>query len=248
MPDDLEPLLQSWPFDPGAIQVRAIRGNDGRPKLQLRLDLGLLQMETTGRPDGQRPFGCESLLEHYEKIAGRAEKDGCFDLFKLKLEDCLQLQQEAIQYHHRYLAFFQLQNFVAVIADTERNLRVLDFILQHAETPEMAATFQQFRPYVLMMLTRARGTHAIQNDEYALALKHIEWGIHEIRSFLQAGHPPEWVEQSAELHSLQNWLNEVKDRRPLTAREKLQKQMQDAVKNEDYERAARLRDALEELR
>ena len=248
MPEDLESILQNWPYDPGSVQVRAIVGDDGRSKLQLRLDLGLLQMETTGRPDGQRPLGCESLLEHYEKLSKRAEKEGCLALFKLKLEDCLKLQQEAIQYHHRYLAFFQLQNFASVIADAERNLRLLDFIFQHAETPEMATTFQQFRPYVLMMLTRARGTLAIQNEEYTLALKHIEWGIHEIRAFLQANFPPESVEQSPELHSLQSWFDEVKDQRPLTAREKLQKQMLDAVKNEDYERAARLRDALEELR
>ena len=49
---DLNTLLNEWPHEPGAIKVRKILGLDGREKLQLRIDLGMLQMEMTGRPDG----------------------------------------------------------------------------------------------------------------------------------------------------------------------------------------------------
>ena len=56
---DLNTLLRDWPHEPGAIKVRKIIGLDGREKLQLRIDLGVLQMEMTGRPDGARPQGCE---------------------------------------------------------------------------------------------------------------------------------------------------------------------------------------------
>ena len=54
---DITPLLKGWDYEPGAINVRKISGLDGAPKLQMRLDLGLLQMELTGRPDGAKPHG-----------------------------------------------------------------------------------------------------------------------------------------------------------------------------------------------
>src|ERR1051325_8899611 len=44
---DLNTLLRDWPHEPGAIKVRKIVGLDGREKLHLRLDLGVLQMEVT---------------------------------------------------------------------------------------------------------------------------------------------------------------------------------------------------------
>ncbi len=56
---DLNSLLKDWPHESGAIKVRKIIGLDGNEKLQLRIDLGVLQMEMTGRPDGQRPHNCE---------------------------------------------------------------------------------------------------------------------------------------------------------------------------------------------
>jgi hypothetical protein len=247
MMEDLDSLLRNWPFEPGTIQVRMVEARDGRLKIQLRLDLGVLQMEVSGRPDGQTPFGCESLLDHFERLAVRFEQEDKAELFRLTAEDCLRLQQEGIQYYHRYLAFFQLQNYEAVIRDTKRNLRLFDFVTKHADKPDMASMFQQFRPYVLMMLTRAQGMLALQNKDYNLALKYISKGIQDIKTFLQEHFPPELIEQSAELNFLQNWEKEIQEQRPLTPREKLQQQMLDAVEQEDYERAARLRDALREL-
>src|SRR5580704_9914808 len=100
---DISSLLDQWDYQPGQVVVRRFRGKDGIDKIQLRVDLGLLQMNATGRPDGKRPFGRESLLEHY---AGLREKfqieHGADDKeFRLGPEDCAKLQQEAIQYHHR---------------------------------------------------------------------------------------------------------------------------------------------------
>src|SRR5438093_71165 len=51
---DLNTILKDWPHENGHVKVRKITGLDGREKLQLRVDLGVLQMEVTGRPDGQR--------------------------------------------------------------------------------------------------------------------------------------------------------------------------------------------------
>ncbi|MBL0927979.1 MAG: UvrB/UvrC motif-containing protein [Phycisphaerales bacterium] len=69
---DIARLLNEWPYEPGQINVRVIEGEDGNPKIQMRLDLGLLQMEMTGRPDGQRPSGYESYLEYCEALLDEA--------------------------------------------------------------------------------------------------------------------------------------------------------------------------------
>ncbi|PCI09955.1 hypothetical protein COB72_04990 [bacterium] len=63
---DLTKLFEEWPFEPGQITVRVIEGDDGMSRIQVRLDLGLLQMSTENRPDGKRPHGYDSLLEYYE--------------------------------------------------------------------------------------------------------------------------------------------------------------------------------------
>lgn len=63
---DISKLLNSWPYDPGKLNVRLITAEDGEQRLQVRLDLGVLQMHLEGRPDGQRPHGYDSLLEYHE--------------------------------------------------------------------------------------------------------------------------------------------------------------------------------------
>ena len=88
---DLNSLLRDWPHEPGAIKVRRIIGLDGREKLQLRIDLGVLQMEVAGRPDGQRPHNCESLLAYHQRRADRAEARG--ETYELSAEQCNDLQQ-----------------------------------------------------------------------------------------------------------------------------------------------------------
>ena len=41
---DITPVLKGWDYEPGTINVRKINGVDGSSKLQMRVDLGLLQM------------------------------------------------------------------------------------------------------------------------------------------------------------------------------------------------------------
>ncbi len=73
---DLTKILSQWPFEPGKINVRLIEGEDGEHKIQVRLDLGILQMELDWRPDGVRPHGFDSLLEYYESRLDQAMRGG----------------------------------------------------------------------------------------------------------------------------------------------------------------------------
>ena len=112
---DITPTLRGWDYEPGTINVRKVTGIDGLPKLQMRLDLGLLQMEITGRPDGARPHGFESLLEFYEdQIAEYKRERGSDDGFHLTNAQCQSLREEAVMYYHRYLSLFVLGEFPGV--------------------------------------------------------------------------------------------------------------------------------------
>jgi hypothetical protein len=46
---DISHLLEQWDYQPGLASVRKFTTKDGVDKIQLRLDLGILQMNTTGR-------------------------------------------------------------------------------------------------------------------------------------------------------------------------------------------------------
>lgn len=246
---DIAHLLDRWDYQPGQVVVRRFKGRDGQEKIQLRLDLGLLQMNVEGRPDGKRPFGHESLLEHFESQLEKhlAAHQGSEEGFVLKAEDCAKLQQEAIQYHHRYICLFQLEDYAGVIRDTERNLEVFDFVEQFADTDEMAWSLQQFRPQLLMMQIRAQGTLTLKDNDFAATLRLIEEGLEEIREFYRDQSRLDLMEQSGEIHSLEAWLQEINNLRPLSEREKLEHALNEAVEREDYEKAAEMRDALRNL-
>jgi hypothetical protein len=154
---DLNTILKDWPHESGSIKVRKIAGLDGREKLQLRVDLGVLQMEMTGRPDGRRPHNCESLLEYYQKRAARAGQK--HEAYELTPEQCAELQQEGIQYYHRYLSLFQINDFEGVVRDTQRNLDLFTFVAEHTDREEFSWALQQFRAY----------------DEYASQGIHSAW-------------------------------------------------------------------------
>jgi hypothetical protein len=70
---DLARILEDWPYEPGQINVRIISGDDAEPKIQVRLDLGVLQMNLDGRPDGVEPHGYPSYLEYYEQRIDTAD-------------------------------------------------------------------------------------------------------------------------------------------------------------------------------
>src|ERR1700733_9474238 len=85
---DISALLDQWDYQPGQVVVRKFRGKDGLEKIQLRVDLGLLQMNAKGRPDGKRPFGHESLIEHFQEQLERFRREHAHDdkTFRLTAE------------------------------------------------------------------------------------------------------------------------------------------------------------------
>jgi len=68
MTDDIGHILDTWPNDPkDDLTARIIEGVHGE-KLQMRIDMGIIQMNLDGAPSGEHPDGFESWFEYYEKV------------------------------------------------------------------------------------------------------------------------------------------------------------------------------------
>lgn len=246
MSKDLNSVLAGWEHDPEDFQVRIVPGDDGREKLQVRVDLGLLQMEMSGRPDGRSIQGHDSLLDLQEARQRASAAIG--EDFELSESDCGDLMREGVQYYHRYVALFHLERFDRVVVDTSRNLRLFAFVVRHAERVKDKMQFDQYRPYVSMMRARALGQIALERDETRTALTAIDEGIASIRAFLRDYDQEENEARCPELTFLQDWRNQVVEGRKIGPMERLEEQLELAVAQEDYEEAARVRDQIQRLR
>lgn len=245
---DLTELLKTWPSVPGRINARVIDGTDGSPKLQIRIDLGILQMEMTGRPDGQQPHGCPSLFEYHEQRLERYRKEtGSDQGFVLSSDDCRQLREEAVQYYHRYVALFSLNDHAGVIRDTSRNLAILDLCLEYGETPDDQRLLEQFRPYILTMRTRSRAEQAIASGSSRDALAAIDHGLAELRDVFGESSSPGAFERSNEVLLLRGMRDALVPKLPGSQRIELQERLRAALDAENYELAAILRDELRML-
>jgi hypothetical protein len=248
LPDDadLTHVLAAWEYEPGTITVRRIIGRDGKAKLQMRLELGVLQMEETGRPDGATPHGFESLLDYHEKriCDHRQKHGGTIQGFGLEPEECQHLREEAAMYYQRYLSFFALGDFSSVVRDTARNLRVLDLCGKYAIEEQDRIILEQYRPYIIMMRTRADASLHVRQQQYHQALDVIRSGLAEMRDFFERFNHPEAFDSCDEAKVLKRFAREVRKKLPVGQLERLQKKLKRAVVNEEYELAAKLRDQI----
>jgi len=245
---DLHNTLKDWPYEPEKISVRKILGTDGSVRIQMRVELGIVQMEAEGRPDGARPFGCPSLLAYYRKrVAKHEQANGTTLGFALTPQECNMLRFEASLFYRRYVAYFVLEEFDSVITDTAHSLDIFDLCRDYALEAEDRTALEEFRPYVLMMHARGQAYAALQENEPASALAHVNRGMLAIAAqYDELGHP-EAAERSDELKILRELGRELSRKVPQDSILVTRKALRDAVEQERFEEAAQLRDQLERL-
>lgn len=245
MSEDIQPLLDEWPYESDRLCVRKINLEDGNEKVQLRIEMGILQMNVTGRPDGQRPYGYESLLDYYREKAKTSGKEGeNRKEATLNSEDCLALQMEALQYYHRRISFLELGDYAYALKDAKRNLELFDFVKQHAAEEEDRLCMEQYRPFVVGHRVRAAVLQNLDKENYDLALSKIDEGIEEIQTFFKEYGRPDMMDQSDEITFLKEWADEIRKDRPRSPSQNLKDQLEEAIATEDFERAAKIRDKL----
>lgn len=244
---DLHATLQDWPYDPEKISVRKILGGDGSVRIQMRVELGIVQMEPDGRPDGVKPRGCATLLDYYKRrLARHQQRNGTGLGFSLSAEDCAAIRQEAALLYRRYVAYFVLEEYDKVARDCAHSLDLFDLCAEHAMEEEDRVALDDYRPYVAMMRARGLAYHAIHEGEPDSALAHVNRGILDIKAQFEQTGATEAMENSDELRILRVLSSELQAKMPEDSVVVTRKALKEAIAAERFEEAARLRDVLRE--
>ena len=253
MSRDLTGLLEDWPYEPNNT-TRIVTANDERKVLQVRLPLGIEQYELVGRPDGEQPFGKQTVLEEMEsRLAEYVLMNGTDDGFLLAHDDCELLQTEAILFYYRYLLLFQINDYERVAADTEHNLRMCHLFENYCDSEEHKEGVLQYKPYIVRMNSMARAMRSMKRGEHGEAAEIIDVAIEQIEGMDELDSPAFQFERVRSVNYLKSALKQLGSagrgshaRRSLEST--LKKQLDEAVREEDYERAAELRDQIRTMR
>jgi hypothetical protein len=243
---DLLSWLKDWPYDPDK-NIRLLRCPDGREVIQVRQPVGIEQYELDGRPDGTRPHDTESLLDYHVARFHQAKEEGKADSFALSEEECAELFNEGVLYYFRYFYLFQLEEWELTIRDTTRNLQLFDFVHRYAARDEDRSHLEQWRPYIIRMHAVARAMLSLDEHHHATARDALQQAITQLEQLEPMESQTFHFELDRSLAALREMLDEVESNRPLTERERLERALQAAVDEEQFERAAELRDKLRAL-
>ena len=244
---DLRRLLKSWPYDPEH-DARILRGDDDRELLQVRTPLGIEQYEMDGRPDGLRPHGMDSALEYHLHCLNQAKFSGREADFGLGPQECSELFEEGTLYYFRYVRLFQLKDWARTIRDTARNLRAFDFLHRYARREEDQQFLEKWRPYVLRVHANAVAMLAVEKGAYEEAAKVTQEAIQKIEALDDLEEDTFQFERERSLTALRELISQIQKNRPLSELEQLEQQLRRAIDKQEFERAARLRDRIRELR
>jgi len=236
-PQHLDFLFGEWPYEFGDVAARRVQGADGRDVVQLRVEMGVLQMEVEGRPDGTRPGGYPTCADW---LAALVVKEG--ESFALDERRCLEIDREFVQFFHRRVAWLALREFERAVADADHTLGLMDFSSLHAPDVSWAEMHEQYRPFVLFHRTQAAALGILEKGGAVAAVAELDAGIQAIQDVLadddEIGDSEE-DELLAKLAEMKGAIAEHYDLQP-----SLTEQLADAIAAEQYERAAQLRDEL----
>lgn len=235
--ENIDRILRDWPLESEGANVRVVKGEDGRKVLQMRIDLGLLQLEAEGRPDGQRPNGFETF---YDFLVGEAVHLG--EDFVLSEEQCTEADREFVQFYHRRNCWLRLRKFREAIADADHTLELMDFCRDHSPDDQWTVSHEQYRPYVLFQRTQADALAELEEKGPHAAVMAIERGLDRIKEVFAEHEAEEHFEEDemvARLRELRDSLREQFD-----DESRLRQKLTEAVAAEQYELAAKIRDEI----
>lgn len=238
--EHIDAVLRNWTFDPETVNVRLVQGQDGRELLQMRIDLGLLQMEVEGRPDGDRPFGFDSYLDY---LTSETLNDA-----ELKLTDdqCDEVDREFLQYYHRRICWLKLQRYDQAVTDADHTLALMDFCSKFSPDEQWSISHEQYRPFVLFHRTQAAALHSLDGGGAEAAITEINEGLDRVRNLFEQHDLEEFFEENELVVRLIEFRESLRDEYDVG--KTLKERLADAVASEQYELAAQLRDEISRQR
>lgn len=237
--NNIDHILENWKFNPAALMVRKATGDDGRGVIQMRIDLGVMQLETSGRPDGSKPGGFDNI---YEKLFHESLERG--EHFDMDEERCFEVDREFVQFYHRRICWLQLKEYANAVKDADHTLKLMDFCRTHSPDENWTLSHEQYRPFVMFHRIQAAAFAVLEDDQGAeLAIEEINQGLESLRNMFEDFGAAERFDDEELVQQLSDLREELrkKYRVGMTLSEKLA----DAVAREQYELAAKLRDELD---
>jgi hypothetical protein len=234
---NFDKLLRSWPYDPSAVSVRIVDGDDKREVIQMRVEMGILQLEIDGRPDGTHPEGADTYFDHLvsEELAQGQD-------FELSDEQCMECDREFIQFYHRRVCWLALQRYERAVLDADHTLGLMDFCRRHSPDEDWTLSHEQYRPFVLYHRIQATAMAKIVDENAEAAVQSINSGLKQLARVFEEHE----LEEHFDDDELVTRLVELREqlRNQFDVGLTLQERLADAVATEQYELAAQLRDEL----
>ncbi len=244
---DLDVILDDWRCPEDEVAARLIDGEDGVALVQLRVDLGLLQMYRDGRPDGRRYRGFATAADfvRHELGVGR----------EISEHDCQELHRELQQFNYRRLALSSLAEDAIergaaddahelvrrALADIEHCLRALELMRRCDETFD--ETLAMLVPTLVFNRARLLVNLCVVEQRYDEAVEQVRVGLRQLEEALdRAGCDEQQREENAALSYLRQVGQRLREQYGI--RRTLREQLEEAIEREDFETAARLRDRL----
>jgi hypothetical protein len=234
---DIDFIFRQWPYQPGVISARLILAHDDREVLQMRIEMGLLQMEVQGRPDGEKPGGFETYLAYLSE-----QKKDAAEPTPLTDEECFEIDREFLQYYHRRICCLALREFDRAVSDSDHTLALMDFVLKYSPSEEWTLSHERYRPFVHFHRCQAMALATLEKGGPEAAIEELQQGLDKLRELFVQMEAEEQFDQD----ELVIQLRELKEslRKEYEVGPTLAEQLAEAVAAEEYERAARLRDEI----
>lgn len=234
----LDRFLSDWPFVPGQVMVREVKGSDGRPLLQLRVDMGIVQLEVTGRPDGAKPEGFET---YYDSLLSQSFADG--PAFQLDHERCREIDREFYQFYHRRVCWLTLNRYQEAIRDADHTLALMDFSSANSPDPHWTMMHEQYRPFVMFHKIQALTLLELEKANHRGAVEAIDAGLASMQKLFDAHSSGEESDEDSLLEKLRDMKSSIAKHYHLGP--SLAEQLAQAIASEQYELAAKLRDRMD---
>jgi hypothetical protein len=233
----LDHILDQWPFDPEEVLVRLVQGKDGRDLLQMRIDMGVLQLETVGRPDGSLPHGHETYLDY---LLDRVDKEG--EDYQFSETECNSADREFVQFYHRRICWLRLRRFDLAADDAAHTLHLMDLCRDHSPDPQWTMSHEQYRPFVMFHRIQALAISQLDKDSPETAITEINQGLTDLHELFEQYEAEDHFDEDELVQRLVELRERLRDQ--FSVGQTLSEKLDDAIRNEHYELAAKLRDEL----
>ena len=237
---DIDFVLRDWEYKSGVVQARLVDATGGRQVIQMRIDLGVLQLEVDARPDGAHPHGHDTYYEYLHDRSRAAQRAG--SKFVLSEEESQEADREFMQFYHRRVCWLALRQYARAMRDADHTLTFMDLVKRHSPGDEYTQAHEQYRGFVLFHRTQAASALQVEKNNPEQAVDEVRSGLEKLKAFFLEFGLEEQMEEDPMVQHLKKIESTLREQYDIGAT--LHEQLEQAIAAEDYERAAQLRDAL----